>query len=118
MQEDRDGFLISRTDDGALAGYVRSRAAPAGVEILELGVGAGDVETGRALLSAAAVRSGGRLQAFLPPSLRTLLRAHEGEVTSEFGLMGRILDLPALAAALEPTWLRRMRKSGGRDGIF
>jgi ribosomal protein S18 acetylase RimI-like enzyme len=60
LQEDRDGFLISRTDDGALAGYLRSRAAPAGVEILELGVGAGDVETGRALLSSAAVRSGGR----------------------------------------------------------
>jgi hypothetical protein len=32
--------------------------------------------------------------------------------------MGRILDLPALATALEPTWLRRMRKSGGRDGTF
>jgi predicted N-acetyltransferase YhbS len=118
LREDRNGFLLSRTGDGALAGYVRSRAEPAGVEILELGARAGDVETGRALLSEAAVRSGGRLQAFLPPSLRTLFRAHEGEVTSEFGLMGRILDLPALAAALEPTWLRRMRKSGGQDGTF
>jgi hypothetical protein len=115
LQEDRDGFLISRTDEGALAGYVRSRAAPAGVEILELGVRAGDAESGRALLSAAAVRSGGRLQDFLPLSLRTLLRAHEGEVTIKFGPMGRIFDL---AAALEPTWLRRMRNSGGRDGTF
>ncbi len=85
LQEDRDGFLISRTDDGALAGYVRSRAARASVEILELRVRAGDVGIGRALLSAAAVRSGGRLQAFLPPSLRTLLRAHEGGLRASSG---------------------------------
>jgi predicted N-acetyltransferase YhbS len=118
LREDRDGFLLSRTGDGVLAGYVRSRVGPAGVEILELGLRVGEVETGRALLSAAAARSGGRLQAFLPPSLRTLFQAHEGEITPEFGLMGRVLDLPALAAALEPAWLRRVRESGGQGGTF
>jgi predicted N-acetyltransferase YhbS len=118
LREDRDGFLLSRTGDGALAGYVRSRAEPANVEILELGLRAGDMEVGRTLLSAAAARSGGRLRAFLPPSLRPLFQAHEREITPEFGLMGRVLDLPALAAALEPVWLRRVRESGGRGGSF
>jgi hypothetical protein len=32
--------------------------------------------------------------------------------------MGRVLDLPALTAALEPVWLRRVRESGGRGGSF
>ncbi len=117
LREDRDGFLLSRTGDGKLAGYVRSRAGETDVEILELGLRAGDVETGRALLSAAA-RHGGRLQAFLPPSLRTLFRPGEGEIISEFGLMGRVINLAALVAALEPAWLGRARESGGRGGFF
>ena len=118
LNEDRQGFLVARKEDGAFAGYVRSRAARDAVEILELGVYAGDSETGRALLSAAASRRGGRLQAFLPPSLLTLFQPHEGEVMTEFGLMGRVLDLPTLATALQPVWLRRVRESGGRGGSF
>ena len=118
LNEDRRGFLVARKQNGVFAGYVRSRAARDAVEILELGVGAGDSEAGRALLSAAASRRGGRLQAFLPPSLLRLFQLHEGEVTTEFGLMGRVLDLPALTAALEPVWLRRVRESGGRGGSF
>jgi predicted N-acetyltransferase YhbS len=117
LREDRDGFLLSRTGDGGLAGYIRSRAGGDATEVLELGLGAGS-DVGRALLSAASARSGGRLRTFLPPSLRTLFRAHEGKITPEFGLMGRVLNLPALAAALEPVWLRRVRGSGSRGGSF
>src|SRR5215212_2845118 len=54
LQEDRDGFLVARSDDGVLVGYVRSRSGPDATEILELGVEAGDLEVGRALLSATA----------------------------------------------------------------
>jgi predicted GNAT family N-acyltransferase len=116
LAEDRAGFLLSRFEDGALAGYVRSRAEPDGVEVLELGLRAGEVETGRALLSAAAVRGGGQLQAHLPPSLKTLFRPGEAQIKTEFGLMGRVLDLPALVAAMEPVWLQRVRQSDGRGG--
>ena len=42
-----------------LAGYVRSRAEEDVVEILELGLGPDEAETGRALLSAAASRGAG-----------------------------------------------------------
>jgi hypothetical protein len=118
LEEDRDGFLVARREDGALAGYVRSRAEENAVEILELGLSTGEPEVGRALLTSAASRRGGRLQAFLPPSLRTLFRPQETEVTSEFGLMGRVLDLAALAATLEPVWIRRVRESGARGGSF
>lgn len=52
-QEDQDGFLVARTDDETLAGYVRSRSGLDTIEILELGVRPGDLEVGRALLSAA-----------------------------------------------------------------
>jgi hypothetical protein len=113
LKEDRDGSLISRTDDQALAGYVRSRVDSAGVEILELGVRPGDVETGRALLS--------RWPHGAPGGYRPFCHPRSGrcsEVTSEFGLMGRVLDLSTLAAALEPTWLRRVRESGGQNGSF
>lgn len=79
LQEDRDGFLVARAGDGALAGYVRSRTGPDATEILELGVAAGDLEV---------------------------------------GLMGRVTDLAALAAALEPVWLERVRSSGSRGGSF
>jgi hypothetical protein len=48
----------------------------------------------------------------------TLFRAHEADLTSEFGLMGRVLDVAALAAALEPVWIRRVRDSGIRGGSF
>src|SRR5215210_2263528 len=119
LQEDRDGFLVARSDDGVLVGYVRSRTKPNVTEILELGVEAGDLEVGRALLSAAAARGGGRIQGHLPPSLiRTLFRPDEREVAGEFGLMGRVMDLVALAATLEPVWLERMRSSGARGGSF
>ncbi|MDQ4105622.1 MAG: GNAT family N-acetyltransferase, partial [Actinomycetota bacterium] len=56
LEEDREGFLTAWTGDGTLAGYVRSRAGETATEILELGLRAGDVRTGRVLLSAAAAR--------------------------------------------------------------
>ena len=118
LNEDRQGFLVARKQSGVFGGYVRSRAARDAVETLELGLGAGDSGAGRALLSAAASRRGGRLQAFLPPSLLRLFQPHEGEVTTEFGFMGRVLDLPTLTTALEPVWLRRVQESGGRGGSF
>ena len=118
LQEDRDGFLVARSDDGVLVGYVRSRSGPDATEILELGVEAGDLEVGRALLSATAARGGGRIQGHLPPSLRTVLRPTEREVVGEFGLMGRVIDLVALAATLEPVWLERMQSSGSLGGSF
>jgi N-acetylglutamate synthase-like GNAT family acetyltransferase len=116
LREDRDGFLLSRTEDGALAGYVRSRAEETDVEILELGLRAGDAETGRALLSAAAIRGGGRLRAYFPASLKTLFGPGEAKIKTEFGLMGRVMDLAALVAAMEPVWLQRVRQSDGRGG--
>ena len=58
------------------------------------------------------------MRASLPPSLITLFRPHEADLTSEFGMMGRVLDLAALAAALEPVWIRRVRDSGVRGGSF
>jgi len=118
LQEDRGDFLIARADDGALAGYVRSRSGPDATEILELGVGSGDPEVGRALLSAAATRGGGRIRGHLPPSLRTVFQPGEREIVGEFGLMGRVMDLAALAATLGPVWLERLRSSGSRGGSF
>jgi hypothetical protein len=59
LDEDWAGFLLSRFEDGALAGYVRSRAEPDGVEVLELGLRVGEIDAGRALLSAAATREEG-----------------------------------------------------------
>ncbi len=118
LNEDREGFLVSRAENGTLAGYVRSRVGEAEAEILELGIRRCDAKTGRALLSAAAARSGGRLKAHLPSSLRTLFRPEESEVTSAFGLMGRVLDLAMLVEAVRPLWMRRVRESGGRGGSF
>jgi N-acetylglutamate synthase-like GNAT family acetyltransferase len=80
LEEDRDGFLIARRGGGTLAGYVRSRAGQHAVEILELGLEAGDVDAGRALLSAA-TRRHGRLQGRLPPSLRIVFLHDETEKT-------------------------------------
>ncbi len=117
LQEDRDGFLVAKTDDEVLAGYVRSRSGPDATEILELGVGAGDLEVGRTLLSATAAR-GGRIKGHLPPSLRTLFQPDEREVVDDTGLMGRAIDLGALVATLEPVWLRRMQSSGSPGGSF
>lgn len=88
------------------------------MEILELVVRAGDVEVGRTLLSAVAGQSGRRMRANLPPSLRGLLFPDERELVEEFGLMGRVIDLKVLAAALEPVWLRRIKTSGNRGGSF
>jgi hypothetical protein len=115
LEEDRDGFLVSRSEDGALAGLVRSRAWEDVVEILELGVRKGDAGVGQAVLSAVAGRR--RMRANLPPSLKGLF-PDEGEVIEEFGLMGRVIDLEALAAALGPVWLRRIEASGNRGGSF
>ncbi len=113
LEEDRGGFLVARREDGALAGYVRSRAREEVVEILELGVRKDDAGVGQALLSAVAGRR--RTRANLPTSLKGLF-PDEGEVIEEFGLMGRVIDLEALAAALEPVWLRRIEASGNRGG--
>jgi hypothetical protein len=87
-------------------------------EILELGLRTSDVEVGRTLLWAAARRCGHRIQANLPPSLRTLLRPDQTQITKEAGLMGRVLDLEGVAAALKPAWLDRVRASGTRGGSF
>jgi predicted acetyltransferase len=118
LEEDRDGFLVARRKDATLAGYVRSRTRGTTVEILELGLGAGDVEVGRTLLSAVAARRSGRLRVNLPPSLRTLLRPGEAQIVTESGLMGRVIDLQALTATLRPMWLGRVRTSGTRGGCF
>ncbi len=118
LEEDRDGFLVARRDNRPLAGYVRSRAREDATEILELGISAGDVEVGRALLSAVAGRRGRRIRANLPPSLRGTLLPDERELVEEFALMGRVIDSEALAAALEPVWLRRIKTSGNRGGSF
>ena len=118
LNEDREGFLVARGSDGAPAGYVRSHAGREDVEVLELGLRQGEPDVGRALLSSACSRRGGRLRAFLPPSLRTLFLPREAEISNEFALMGRVLDLRKLVAALEPSWLRRVREAGGREGSF
>jgi hypothetical protein len=119
LEEDRDGFLLARKEDAALAGYVRSRAGRDDVaEVLELGLRAGDVEAGRALLSAVARRCGHWIRVNLPPSLRTLLRPDQTQITKGTGLMGRAIGLGAVAAALEPAWLGRARASGTRGGSF
>jgi predicted N-acetyltransferase YhbS len=118
LEEDRDGFLVARGKDGTLAGYVRSRAGGAAVEILELGLRTGEVDVGRALLSAAAARRGGLLRGRLPPSLRRIFRPNEMEVVGESGLMGRVINLAALVTALGPAWLGRVRASGTQGGSF
>ncbi|MDP9440562.1 MAG: GNAT family N-acetyltransferase [Actinomycetota bacterium] len=118
LEEDRGGFLVARRRSGTLAGYVRSRTREDAAEILELGIRAGDVGVGRALLLAAAGRRGNRIRANLPPSLRGLVIPTEGELVEEFALMGRVIDPEALVAALEPAWLRRMETSGSRGGSF
>ena len=112
LEEDRDGFLVARSEDGTLTGYIRSRAREDATEILELGIRAGEVEVGRGLLSAVAGRRGHKIQANLPPSLRGLLLSTEKELVEEFGLMGRVIDLQAVAAALEPGRCRRSLASG------
>src|SRR5581483_6927031 len=101
LDEDRAGFLLARAADGRLAGYVRRRVRPEAVEILELGLAAGDWAVGRALLAAAAEPCGGQITAHLPPSLLPLLPPGSEEVT-DMGLMGRAVDLGALAGALAP----------------
>jgi predicted N-acetyltransferase YhbS len=118
LEEDRDGFLVARSEDGTLTGYIRSRTREDATEILELGIGTGEVEVGRTLLSAVAGRRGHRIRVNLPPSLRGLLLSTEKELVEEFGLMGRVIDLEAVAAALEPVWMRRIRSSGNPDGSF
>jgi hypothetical protein len=110
--------MVARRENGTLAGYVRSRAREDVTEILELAISAGDAEVGRTLLSAVAGRRGRRIRANLPPSLRGLLLPDERKLIEEFGLMGRVIDLEALAAALEPVWLRRIKTSGNRGGSF
>jgi len=40
----------------------------------------------------------------------------EVQIKTEFGLMGRLTDLGALVAAMEPVWLQRVRQSGCRGG--
>jgi predicted N-acetyltransferase YhbS len=118
LEEDRDGFLVARSEDGTLTGYIRSRVREDANEILELGIGTGEVEAGWTLLSAVAERCGHKIQANLPPSLRRTLLPTEGELVEEFGLMGRVIDLEAVAATLEPVWVRRIRASGNRDSSF
>jgi len=70
------------------------------------------------LLSAVAGWRGRRIRVNLPPSLRRLLLSTEKELVEESGLMGRVIDLEAVAAALEPVWVRRIRTSGNRGDSF
>jgi GNAT superfamily N-acetyltransferase len=118
LEEDRGGFLVARSENGTLTGYIRSRAREDATEILELGIRASEVEVGRALLSAVARRRGHRIRVNLPPSLRGLLFSTEKGFVEEFGLMGRVIDLEAVAAALEPVWVRRIRTVGNRGDSF
>jgi predicted N-acetyltransferase YhbS len=115
LDEDRAGFLLARAADGRLAGYVRRRVQPDAVEILELGLQGGDWAVGRALLAAAAEPRGGRVITHLPPSLLPLLPPGSEEAT-DMGLMGRVLDLGALTAALAPRWQASLPAAGVREG--
>jgi hypothetical protein len=101
-----EGFAYSllRVDQPVL--YERHGWVPIGEEVV------------RTLLSVVAGRRGHKIQANLPPSLRGLLFSTEKELVEEFVLIGRVIDLEALAAALEPVWMRRIRTSDNRGDSF
>ncbi len=114
LREDRAGFLVARSTAGAVAGYVRSRADAGAAEILDLGVDVSATDVGRALLAAAARDR--EIFGVLPPSLCTLFRPGEHEVRSRPGLMGRVVNLPALVRTLEPVWQQRAQATSVGDG--
>jgi predicted N-acetyltransferase YhbS len=111
LHEDLDGFLLLRHTDDSLAGYVRSRAQNADVEILELGLAPNHQDGGRALVARVARKGDGRLQAHLPPSLADVIPADGVERIDDGGLMGRVLNLEALLKALRPVLRRRARST-------
>ncbi|MBV9359183.1 MAG: GNAT family N-acetyltransferase, partial [Chloroflexi bacterium] len=113
LREDRDGFLVARRPDGALAGYVRSRArAGAPTEILELSLPAAHIEAARPLLGRLVQQDGPALKAHLPPSLLGVFRPDERVLFAEHGLMGRVLNIGRLVQMLRPVWERRLRAAG------
>jgi GNAT superfamily N-acetyltransferase len=106
-REDLDGFLLTRDSGGSLTGYIRSRRAPAAVEILELGAVPGEVEYGRELAETVASRRAGQIEAQLPPSLYDVVAGNHRQVVPASGLMGRVLDVTGLLTTLEPVLVRR-----------
>lgn len=116
LREDANSFLIARTSEASLAGYVRGRPRHSDVEILELAVAPTDVTTGRALLGSVARHHGGQVQAWLPPSLLDVVPRAERDMEDDSRFMGRVLDLGALVQALRPVLERRLAAAGVRAG--
>ncbi len=100
LQAGRPGFLVCRDTAGVLVGYVRSRVSAGVTEILELGAPADRIAVARMLVGAAAASTEGRLRAHLPSSLYGALAPQAHEIVLESGLMGRVLNLPALVRML------------------
>ncbi|MEW9532439.1 GNAT family N-acetyltransferase [Microbispora sp. NPDC049125] len=101
LEEDRRGFLVARTGDGEIGGYVRSRRRPDHVEILELTVPHGDRGTARALLGEVARPYDGALTGHLPHSYRVLLEPDcRPRVETGPGPVLRVLNPAALRDVL------------------
>ncbi len=119
LHEKRESFLVARDSDGGpLVGYGRSRVVHKNIELLELGLAAGRFDIGRALLTAASRERNGQLEGRLPPSQRAIFLPDEFEIFSDFGLMGRAMNLTGLISALEAMWQDRIREAGVSKGSF
>ncbi len=113
LRQDRDDFLVARTLDGELAGYVRCHARLGELtEILELGLTADDIRLGRHLLGQLGRRAEPLLEAHLPPSLVGIFHPEERVLLLEHGLMARVLQVESLVRTFRPVCEQRLRASG------
>ncbi|MGO8951669.1 MAG: GNAT family N-acetyltransferase [Ktedonobacterales bacterium] len=115
LQESAERFLLTRTQTGRLAGYVRFAIVEGTLTILELGTRQNSVHIGRALLAEASA-GGQPLRARLPPSLLALLP--DGEIQQDGGLMGRTVHLGHLLSTFQPLWQKRLTAAGVQAGML
>jgi hypothetical protein len=98
-------------------GYVRSRVTQDALDILELASEGDSPDIAHSLLTTSAMQLDGHLLGHFPPSMRTIFLPGEFGVRDDPGLMGRVINLAALASALAPQWVERLLEAG-RDEVM
>lgn len=104
-------FLVARTSDGTLAGYVRVDRSEGPTHVLEL-ILRTELEVGRALLSRVAERRGRVFQTHLPCSRLDVFYPDERALVGESGLMGRVLNVQSFVETVQPIWAQRLQDAG------
>ena len=113
LQEKANDLLVAH--ENALdtpVGYVRSRVTQDALEILELASEGDSPDIAHSLLTTSAMQLDGHLLGHFPPSMRTIFLPGEFGVRDDPGLMGRVINLAALASALAPQWVERLLEAG------